>query len=69
MLTRGKGHDPATADQADATITLPDGIRHNATFMTFEAITKDGRMSQRPVVLMLEPGHDLQAWLRRKVKT
>ncbi|MEV0597390.1 hypothetical protein, partial [Nonomuraea cavernae] len=31
LIPRWEGHDPETADQADATITLPDGTRRYAT--------------------------------------
>jgi hypothetical protein len=37
-IPRWTGHDPDTTHEADATITLPDGSRHYATFMTLEAI-------------------------------
>jgi hypothetical protein len=38
LIPRWKGHNPDDTHQADATITLPDGTRHHATFMTLEAI-------------------------------
>jgi hypothetical protein len=37
-IPRWEGHDPAETHQADATITLPDGSRRYATFMTLQAI-------------------------------
>ncbi|GAA2393897.1 hypothetical protein [Nonomuraea africana] len=39
LIPRWEGHDPETADQADATITLPDGTRRYATFMTLGVVS------------------------------
>ncbi|MEV1198523.1 hypothetical protein [Microbispora rosea] len=39
LIPRWNELDPETADQADATITLPDGARRYATFMTLGAIS------------------------------
>ncbi|MEO3854617.1 hypothetical protein [Acrocarpospora sp. B8E8] len=33
-----EGYEPGTADQADATITFPDGSRRYATFMTLQVV-------------------------------
>ncbi|MBB2745193.1 UNVERIFIED_ORG: hypothetical protein FHR35_005042 [Microbispora rosea subsp. rosea] len=39
LIPRWGELDPETADQADATITLPDGTRRYATFTTLGAIS------------------------------
>ncbi|MEV0974497.1 hypothetical protein [Microtetraspora glauca] len=39
LIPRWEGHDPETAEEADATITLPDGTRRYATFMTLGTIS------------------------------
>ncbi|MGW4469504.1 hypothetical protein ACWENQ_07490 [Nonomuraea sp. NPDC004354] len=38
LIPQWEGHDPETAKEADATITLPDGTRRYATFMTLDVI-------------------------------
>ncbi|MEV7009935.1 hypothetical protein [Streptosporangium sp. NPDC051022] len=35
-----EGYEPATADEADATIYFPDGSRRYATFMTLDVVRK-----------------------------
>ncbi|RVX46888.1 hypothetical protein EDD27_9801 [Nonomuraea polychroma] len=40
LIPRWEGYAPETADQADATITLSDGTRRSATFMTFGVVSK-----------------------------
>lgn len=35
-----EGYDPDSADEADATIVLPDGTRRYATFMTIDTIAR-----------------------------
>ncbi|GLW22264.1 hypothetical protein DI270_003045 [Microbispora triticiradicis] len=35
-----EGYEPDTADEADATITFPDGSRRYATFMTLDVVQK-----------------------------
>ncbi|MFG1688748.1 hypothetical protein ACGFNP_51980 [Nonomuraea sp. NPDC049269] len=40
LLTRWEGYVPETADEADATITLSDGTRRSATFMTLGVVSK-----------------------------
>ncbi|MFC7381845.1 hypothetical protein [Sphaerisporangium rhizosphaerae] len=35
-----EGYEPDTADEADATITFPDGSRRYATFMTLSVIQR-----------------------------
>ncbi|MEU8192744.1 hypothetical protein AB0C10_03065 [Microbispora amethystogenes] len=35
-----EGYEPDRADQADTTITLPDGSRRYATFMTLDLVQK-----------------------------
>ncbi|GAA0967200.1 hypothetical protein [Actinocorallia libanotica] len=40
VIPHWEGMDPATAQEADATIYLPDGTRRYATFMTLEGIAK-----------------------------
>ncbi|MCW2916693.1 MAG: hypothetical protein JWN52_4761 [Actinomycetia bacterium] len=37
-IPRWEGHSPDDTEEADVTITLPDGSRHYATFMTLGAI-------------------------------
>lgn len=37
-IPRWEGHAPGDTHEADATITLPDGSQHSATFMTLHAI-------------------------------
>jgi hypothetical protein len=37
-IPRWQDHNPNDTHEADATITLPDGSQHYATFMTLEAI-------------------------------
>ncbi|WP_433351275.1 hypothetical protein ACQP25_43510 [Microtetraspora malaysiensis] len=44
LIPRWEGYEPETAEQADATITLPDGTCRYATFMTLGAI---GRATDR----------------------
>ncbi|MEU9833476.1 hypothetical protein AB0D67_18310 [Streptosporangium sp. NPDC048047] len=44
LIPRWEGHEPETAEEADATITLPDGTRRYATFMTLDAV---GRVMKR----------------------
>lgn len=39
MIPRWEGYAPETADQADATIGLPDGTRRYATFMTLDVVS------------------------------
>ncbi|MFD9944667.1 hypothetical protein ACFWYW_15390 [Nonomuraea sp. NPDC059023] len=38
LIPAWEGYAPETADQADATITLPDGTRRYATFMTLGVV-------------------------------
>ncbi|MGW4792046.1 hypothetical protein ACWEPC_06480 [Nonomuraea sp. NPDC004297] len=40
LIPRWEGHAPETADQADATITMSDGTRRSATFMTLGVVSK-----------------------------
>lgn len=40
LIPRWEGDAPETADQADATITLSDGTRRSATFMTLGVVSK-----------------------------
>ncbi|MDX3105601.1 hypothetical protein [Nonomuraea angiospora] len=40
LIPRWEGCAPETADQADATITLSDGTRRSATFMTLGVVSK-----------------------------
>ncbi|MFI7697322.1 hypothetical protein ACIBQ6_50230 [Nonomuraea sp. NPDC049655] len=40
LIPRWEGYAPETADEADATITLPDGTRRYATFMTLGVVSK-----------------------------
>lgn len=40
LIPRWEGYAPETADQADATITLSDGTRRYATFMTLSVVSK-----------------------------
>ncbi|MEU8107116.1 hypothetical protein AB0C18_25725 [Nonomuraea muscovyensis] len=39
MIPAWEGYAPETADQADATITLADGTRRYATFMTLDVVS------------------------------
>ncbi|MEV4059524.1 hypothetical protein [Nonomuraea dietziae] len=39
MIPAWEGYDPEVADQADATITLPDGTRRYAQFMTLGVVS------------------------------
>ncbi|MFJ2030651.1 hypothetical protein [Streptosporangium sp. NPDC087985] len=38
LIPRWEGHEPETAEEADATITFPDGSRRYATFMTLDVV-------------------------------
>ncbi|MEV4171937.1 hypothetical protein [Nonomuraea sp. NPDC049709] len=40
LIPRWEGSAPETADEADATITLSDGTRRYATFMTLGVVNK-----------------------------
>ncbi|WP_203883776.1 hypothetical protein [Planotetraspora kaengkrachanensis] len=40
LIPRWEQHDTVTADEADATITLADGTRRYATFMTLGVISR-----------------------------
>ncbi|MEU1720517.1 hypothetical protein ACNF49_00970 [Actinomadura sp. ATCC 39365] len=40
LIPRWEGYAPETADEADATITLADGTRRYATFMTLGVVSK-----------------------------
>ncbi|WP_329089566.1 hypothetical protein [Streptosporangium sp. NBC_01469] len=40
LIPRWEGHEPETAEEADATITFPDGSRRYATFMTLDVIRR-----------------------------
>ncbi|MGP3961960.1 hypothetical protein ACTWPT_38835 [Nonomuraea sp. 3N208] len=40
MIPRWEGYAPETAEQADETITLPDGSRRYATFMTLGVVSR-----------------------------
>ncbi|MFF0868584.1 hypothetical protein ACFYUV_42990 [Nonomuraea sp. NPDC003560] len=46
------GYEPDTADEADATITFPDGARRYATLMTLDAVQRkmdqDARTGESP---------------------
>ncbi|GAA3948316.1 hypothetical protein GCM10023085_33230 [Actinomadura viridis] len=46
LLPRWEGHDPQTQEEAEGTITLPDGTRYYGTFMTLDAITAVMRRHQ-----------------------
>ncbi|MEV4159804.1 hypothetical protein [Nonomuraea dietziae] len=39
VIPRWEEHAPETADEVDATITLPDGTRRYATFMTLGVVS------------------------------
>ncbi|MFI0424314.1 hypothetical protein [Spongiactinospora sp. 9N601] len=57
-IPRREGHAPETAEEADATITLPDGARHYATFMTLETISRimDRRRGTGECANVRQPG-------------
>ncbi|MDP9868715.1 MULTISPECIES: hypothetical protein [Streptosporangium] len=40
LIPRWEGCGPETAKEADATITLPDGTRRYATFMTLDVVSR-----------------------------
>ena len=40
LIARWEGHEPETAEEADATITFPDGSRRYATFMTLDVVRR-----------------------------
>lgn len=40
LVPRWDGQEPETAEEADATITLPDGTRRCATFMTLDVVRR-----------------------------
>ncbi|GLX95888.1 hypothetical protein Hesp01_38380 [Herbidospora sp. NBRC 101105] len=40
LIPRWEGHEPETAEEADATITFPDGSPRYATFMTLDVVRR-----------------------------
>ncbi|MBG0827645.1 hypothetical protein HS041_07695 [Planomonospora sp. ID67723] len=44
LIPRWEGQEPESTEEADATITLPDGTRRYATFMTLDVV---GRVMDR----------------------
>ena len=46
-IPRWEGHEPDRAEEADATIVLPDGARRYATFMTLGAVAAVMERRQR----------------------
>src|ERR1700730_16199631 len=46
-ICRWEGHEPHIAEEADATIVLPDGARRYATFMTLGAVAAVMERRQR----------------------
>ncbi|GIH94120.1 hypothetical protein Psi01_47500 [Planobispora siamensis] len=44
LIPRWEGQEPESAEEADATVTLPDGTRRYATFMTLDVV---GRVMDR----------------------
>ncbi|MFJ2028218.1 hypothetical protein [Streptosporangium sp. NPDC087985] len=40
LIPRWEGHEPETAEEADATITFLDGSRRYATFMTLDVVRR-----------------------------
>lgn len=40
LIPRWEGHEPETAEEADATIIFPDGSRRYATFMTLDVVRR-----------------------------
>ncbi|GAA4180419.1 hypothetical protein GCM10022252_03230 [Streptosporangium oxazolinicum] len=40
LIPQWEGHAPETAEEADATITFPDGSRRYATFMTLDVVRR-----------------------------
>ncbi|MFB9881319.1 hypothetical protein ACFFMN_25620 [Planobispora siamensis] len=62
LVHRWEGQEPESAEEADATVTLPDGTRRYATFMTLDVVGRvmdrwesTGREPRRPVLPVLRP--------------